>query len=183
MEGYEKLDTCMLEKAYRTRMGMLHGFLYEEPVQARKISRNASGKKTGSSASNASSNSVTEAAKKIEDSESKAVSCPMHNPSDTKEPEGVAALSQGNSSGSGKNRLAETENSGSTSEPELRSNEKNATMHNAVQRDSSETSISDYDYAGCKDLIDETISSARRLSRDIIEELRFYHIYVQEVSA
>ena len=36
LDGYEKLDIVSLEKAYQNRMGMLHGYLYQEVVRNRK---------------------------------------------------------------------------------------------------------------------------------------------------
>ena len=39
LDGYERLDITSLEKAYRGRMAMLHDYLYQEPVQAKKVSK------------------------------------------------------------------------------------------------------------------------------------------------
>ena len=36
LDGSEKLDITSLEKAYRSRLTMLHDYLYQDPVQARK---------------------------------------------------------------------------------------------------------------------------------------------------
>ena len=38
LDGTEKLNTESLEKAYRNRLAMLHDYLYQDPVQARKKS-------------------------------------------------------------------------------------------------------------------------------------------------
>ena len=37
LSGYEKLDITSLEKAYNHRLEMLHDYLYQEPIQAKKV--------------------------------------------------------------------------------------------------------------------------------------------------
>ena len=38
LDGYERLDIASLEKAYKSRLAMLHDYLYQEPVQGKKVS-------------------------------------------------------------------------------------------------------------------------------------------------
>ena len=43
LDGYERLDITSLEKAYRSRLAMLHDYLYHEPVRAGRTSIRKSG--------------------------------------------------------------------------------------------------------------------------------------------
>ena len=40
MDGYEKLDTVSLEKAYRNRLALLHSFLYQDPAPSKQLREN-----------------------------------------------------------------------------------------------------------------------------------------------